>query len=412
MATSFFFPFICFFVGTLFWSGWPSSAFAQSASHSSRFFTDVTDTHIPKDSESHALDVVLVDVNGDDRLDLILALENQPNRLYLNDGDGRFSVAEAGFIEADHDTEHVRVADMDNDGFLDVVFVAEDDQNHEYYLGNGDGTFRNVTDRLPAKSEGNGLDIGDVNGDGLPDIVVGNTGEDPANFLWLNDAENPGYFIDASDQLQPAENGQTQTVKLFDADGDGNLDLLFGNESPPNRLYLNDGSGVFSYKEDGLQPEGDWHTREAIVFDADGDGLLDVFFANLTSNAGEKERDPRGRLYLNQGEGQFLDETEARIPAYDFSTYAAHVMDYDGDGDLDIILSAVKIPSFQGMRMQALENDGAGRFHLATQEVIPAATVGRSWGIAVGDVDGDGIDDVVIGAWGGQVRLLLGKKPD
>lgn len=398
----------CLFFGCIAFI--PTVSFCQSTAQESPYFVDVTESHIPLDPESHALDVVLVDVNGDARLDMILALENEPNRLYLNDGDGKFSIADGGFADANHDTEHVRVMDMDNDGFVDVVFVAEDDQNHEYYLGNGDGTFQNVSDRLPAKSEANGLDVGDLDGDGLPDIIVGNTGDQPANFLWLNDPDNPGHFVDASDRLSPPEEGQTQTVKLFDADGDGDLDVVFGNESPPNRFYLNNGKGAFIWQENAWVPDGEWHTREAITFDANGDGLPDIFFANLTSNAGQKEKDPRGRLYINLGEDRFEDQTEKRIPAYEFSTYAANVIDYDGDGDLDLILSAVKIPSFEQMRVQALENDGKGVFQFVTEGVIPAVTVDRGWGIAVGDVNGDGLPDVVVGAWGGQVRLLLAKE--
>jgi hypothetical protein len=76
---------------------------------------------------------------------------------------------------------------------------------------------------------------------------------------------------------------------------------------------------------------------------------------------------------------------------------------------MDIVLSALKIPPFEAMQFQALKNDGKGNFTLATEEVIPSVTVERSWGSDVGDVNGDKIPDLLIGAWGDQVRLLLGK---
>lgn len=381
---------------------------AQEQSSETRFFKDVTATHIPIDEKAHALGVALADVNRDGHLDIILALEMQPNRLYLNDGYGKFSWKKNTFINENHDTEHVKVTDFDGDGFLDVIFVAEDDQNHEFYLGNGDGTFRNASDRLLAKSEGNALDIGDVNGDGLLDIVIGNTGEKPANFLWLNNPENPGHFIDYSSGGLPQINNQTQSIKLVDLDKDGFIDMVVGNEVPPNQIYFNDGKGNFAERKGAFTETVPLHTREAVTFDANGDGLPDILFANLTSNGGQWERDPRARLFINQGKGVFKDETETRIPEFKFSTYAANVVDFNHDGHPDIILSAIEIPPFQAMQVQALQNDGTGKFTFVTKEVIPEITAGRSWDIAVGDVNGDGIDDLVIGGWGSQVRLLLG----
>jgi hypothetical protein len=384
-----------------------SKTLAQSTE--TKYFKDVTATHIPIDPEAHPLDVVLIDVNGDKHLDAVLAMENAPNRLYLNDGKGVFSWKKGVFAEKNHDTEHVRAGDFDKDGKLDLIFVAEDDQNHEFYLGNGDGTYKDVSERLLGRSEGNGLDIGDVNGDGLLDVVVGNTGPTPHNFLWLNDPKRPGYFIDYTKEGLPNLKTETQSVKLADLNGDKHLDIVLGNEVPPNRLFLNDGKGHFTEQQDKLELLVPLHTREVLTFDANGDKRPDILFLNLTSNGGAFEKEPRARLLMNDGKGSFKDETAARIPKQEYSTYAGIIVDFNHDGKPDIILSATKIPKFDPMQMQALQNDGKGNFKLVTNDVIPESTVGRSWGIAAGDVNSDGKIDLFIGQWGTQARLLLGK---
>ena len=388
----------------------PVACKAQVSESETKYFKDVTATHLPADPKTHALGVALADVNRDGHPDILLALEHEPNRLYINDGKGKFTWKKNTFLNEKHDTEHVKVTDFDGDGFLDAIFVAEDDQNHEYYLGNGDGTFRNVTERLPAKSEGNGLDVGDINSDGLPDIIIGNTGENAKIFVWLNNKSKPGHFIDASSTAVPQHSNQTQSIKMADLNGDGYLDMAVGNEAPPNRLYFNDGNGNFTEKQNALKEHVALHTREVISFDANGDSFPDLLFANLTSNGGKWERDPRARLFINDGKGNFKDETVARIPSYKFSTYATNIIDFNHDGHPDIILSAIEIPPFQPMQVQALQNDGKGKFHFVTGEVIPAITKEKSWDIAVGDVNGDGINDMVIGGWGSQVRLLFGIK--
>lgn len=85
------------------------------------YFKDVTASHVPADPDAHALDVALLDVDGDGDLDAVLALESQPNRLYLNDGTGKLAWKKNAFVNKNHDTEHVRIADFNGDNIMDII---------------------------------------------------------------------------------------------------------------------------------------------------------------------------------------------------------------------------------------------------------------------------------------------------
>lgn len=379
------------------------------ATATSTVFLDVTATHVPQADKLHALDAEFVDVDKDGDLDVVLAVEGDANRLYLNDGKGRLSWRQKAFGSVAHDTEHVVSADFNKDGFADVMFVAEDDQVHQLFLGDGKAGFSDVSDRLPARSEGNGLAVGDVNRDGWVDVVVGNSGKRGQNFLWLGDPARPGYFIDATATHLPSVNDATQGIALADLDGDGDLDMVVANEAPPNRLLLNDGGGRFTEASDRLQLLVELHTREVHVFDATNDGKPDILFLNLTSNAGARERDPQARLLVNNGQGRFVDETAQRLPTNSFSSWGGAVVDFNDDRHLDLIVGAIEVPGFKPLQARAYVNDGKGNFKDVTTNVIPASTVGRHWSTAVGDLNGDGKDDVFIGGWGTQARLLLRK---
>ncbi|MET0288302.1 MAG: VCBS repeat-containing protein [Pseudoxanthomonas sp.] len=388
-----------------------TTAQAQGATRAAPPYLDATSSHVPAAAELHALDVALLDVDGDGDLDVVLAVENGQNLLYLNTGSGKLQRKDGAFGPRKADNEHVRTADFNGDGHADVVFVAEDDETPQLFLGDGKGSFRDVSDRLPARGQGNGLAVGDVSGDGIPDIVVGNTSEGKSGsagpFLWLGDQDKRGYFIDATASHLAGLKAETQGVALADVDGDGDLDMVLANQQPPNRLLLNDGKGRFTEARDALELRVPLETREVHVFDATGDGHPDIVFFNITSNAQGWEKDPQTRLLVNDGKGRFRDETDARLPKHRFSSWGGLPVDFNGDGAMDLLVGAIEVPGFKPLQLQAWQNDGRGHFRDVTATVIPASMVGRSWSMAKGDLDGDGKPDVAIGGWRSQMRLLL-----
>lgn len=344
--------------------------------------------------------VALGDLDGDGDIDAFLANgENEvpvPNTVWLNDGQGHFS--DSGQQIDERESRYVLLEDMDQDGDLDALVANTGSLS--IYANDGQGGFGKNQKHLSQKVDGSYVlapAVGDVNGDGYPDVIGGgccgavsmwDDGKRQAHpavdSLWLSDKGED--FLDSS---QPFDQYGTSAIALGDLDNDGDPDAFFANSASqlgtsedlvrnqPNTVWLNDGQGRFW---DSGQRLGATEATSVALGDLDGDGDLDAFVGN------QREED---QVWLNTGGAQdgdpggfILGGTVGNAQ----QTRSVTLFDLDGNGTLDAF---IVYSESAGIWL----NDGLAGFTLQ-QEL----SFQPQHALALGDLDGDGHIDVFAGS--------------
>ena len=371
-------------------------------------YKDVTITNLPyKDLQLLSMDAGIADLDNDGDLDILIANEHRPNILLINDGQGKFTNESVSRIpQVAHDSEDIGIADFDLDGDLDIIIVSEDDKINELYLNNGDGYFVDESNRIPVTGTSNSVVVIDVNNDNVLDVIIGNNGQ---NNVLINDGK--GNFKDETTERLGDFIDVTQDITLGDVDNDGDQDLLIGNEGA-NRVMINDGDGFFEDQSSNRIPYRNAleETREVDIADIDGDGDLDVLYGNVQAFVQGALR--QNRLLLNDGKGFFKDITETNLPKDDNNCFGISFLDIDNDGDIDIMSGNTNGPRFGGITpFSVYLNDGKGHFIDKTEEnIIPKNTGGRGFDINYVDFNNDGVKDLFLSNRGSQDFLLFGIK--
>ena len=197
-------------------------------------------------------------------------------------------------------------------------------------------------------------------------------------------------------------------VALGDINNDGWVDVYFTSNQSENKLYLNQGD--FTFKDittaAGVAGSRAWSTGVAMV-DINADGFLDIYVCNSGDIAGDKKEN---ELFINQGDGTFVESAEAyNLADKGFSTHATF-FDYDKDGDLDVYIlnnSYQAIGSFDLRRNERPKRDllggdklmenRDGKFYDVSEAAgIYGSVIGFGLGVTVGDINRDGWDDLFI----------------
>src|SRR5215468_8785159 len=363
-------------------------------------------------------------------------------KLYHNNHDGTFTdVTHKAGLDVEMFGMGVAVGDYDNDGY-DDLFVTAYGQNRLFH-NNGNGTFTNVTQKAglqgPKEFSTSAAWV-DYDKDGHLDLVVANYVQwTPESDLYCTmDGKSKSYCTPESykgtavrlwhnngnrtftDVTQKAGLGdatsKTLGVAVLDYDNDGWPDLLFSNDTQPNKLYRNNGNGTFSEKavvagvafsEDGVARAG--MGVDAVDYDRSGrTSLLITNFSNQMLS-----------LYHNEGKGLFVDEApRSEIGRASLLTlgFGCFFFDYDLDGWPDILIANGHIDSDiqrvqpnvkYAMPPHLFRNMEKGDFVEVTKSLgsaFAAPRVGR--GAAYADIGNRGRLDLLLSTNGGPVYLF------
>jgi hypothetical protein len=314
--------------------------------------------------------------------------------------------------------------DYDNDGWMDIYLVNSGkcdfyDPNpplrNALYHNNRDGTFTDVTEKahVPGGGYGQGVAVGDYDGDGFPDIYVAQYGK---SILYHNNGD--GTFTDVTEKAGVAAPGWSSSAVWFDYDNDGKLDLFVcqfvefsktinkscgsGEEGKhgyciprlynpmPSWLFHNNGDGTFTdvSKSSGIA-NSMGKAWGVVATDLNNDGQMDLFVSNDTVP---------NFVFMNRGKGRFEETGTFAGVAYSGDGRARSGMgldsaDFNQDGWMDLFVANIDMERFA---IYQNNHDETYDDQAAPTGIGMATRLMSGWGLKFFDYDNDGILDLFL----------------
>ena len=374
--------------------------------------------NMAQDKPNSGAGIALIDQNADGLMDFVASGGwDQAPVLYRNLGDLMFApvpAAESGLIDFGGDLRGFGVADYDNDGDPDIFVANWDPGGPQLLLRNDNGFFVDVADEAGVIVDGYGTTgtWADVNGDGWLDLYISRYYAGNYNHLFINqqdgtfvDTASVAGFWDVPDEPNSSD-AHSFTTLWWDIDRDGDLDCYEVNDRcygwhPRNFLWLNNGDGTFV--EDAAQFGLDicMDGMGAALGDLDQDGFLDMFITNIHY----------GHVFLKRDCGGFTDVTmETGTAMYQWG-WGVIFEDLDHNMWPDLFVAHQSLGSPGDITDRYLLNDG-GVLTDVTDTLLQVEH-GESFVVVRGDLDNDLDSDVIVGrvALGDPIRILRNEGP-
>jgi len=366
-------------------------------------FVDVTEQLGFADVGSPAtgpMEVSLIDYDGDGNLDVYITATGI---LYYNTGAQPASIQQFQVAEQITFNPHiVAFADLNKDGTQNFLLQTLNGIT-DFHASGGDWALSSIVKYEQAATEFGILHPVDYDHDGDLDLFSGRT--DITMYRNNSDDENEGddeneddeAFTDVTEQTfvndAPARESAPTEVFSADFDDDGDIDIFVTHQETGCTLYDNLRQGKLRGISNETGIPQDMHYTAAAIGDYDNDGDIDIFLSTAD----------RIHLYLNRGDGSFVDDPRLEAGVRDLSPTLLKNIDYDNDGFVDLWVSGK-----DGMFL--FRNDGTGQFMepypLIENVTADGTTLYNATAGAVGDYDNDGDLDLFFINGKGQLRAL------
>ncbi len=429
-------------VGDVDGDGWPDVYLTRGPGENRLYrqkapfqFEDITAKSGVAVSNAWSAGAALADVNGDGHLDLYVCVYDAPNRLFINDGKGRFTdTATASGVAVNDASLMVHFQDYDGDGDLDFYLLT----NRLYRAGGlpkGETTHVvNGKRELFPEFE----PFYELVKQGANRYVVKTVGREDR--LFRNDGT--GKFEDVTQSADISGRHYGLSATWLDYDHDGCVDLYVANDfQDPDRLYRNQGDGTFEDVIKTAVPHTTWYSMGSDAADLNNDGKMDLMVVDMSSTSHYKEKvnmgdmsvhqrfmdfaEPRqlmrNAVFLNSGTKRYLEAAHQMGLASTDWSWAVKLADYDNDGLTDVFVTngmtaeitnadlGFNVSGYPGREEWDMIKDEAPRIepNLAyrNQDGWHFDEVGKSWGLnhvgmslaaAYADLDRDGNLDLIV----------------